>query len=128
MMFGQQASFHDLSRGGQNLTIHRIKWYLVNRETLQLLLAALIRKHRSRAVQQRCSNFVECINTLVRYQNNGAANYFLMWKHCDLLLQSSSVEFLHEMAKYVEDLVKNPHLQEQTVQWCITVINQLLPN
>ena len=129
ILLNSNESFLNLSPGGQNIIVHRMKTYLEISDNLVPLLTTLSIYATNKFMKQKCNRYFLVMSKLLKYKNSVnpvfVRDYINIWKDCKILLHKSKSEFLNEIICFIALLKRNKSIKQDVLKYCFSRIKDL---
>lgn len=129
ILLNSNESFLNLSPGGQNIIVHRMKAYLEISDSLVPLLTTLSIYTTNNFMKQKSKRYLLIMSKLVKYKNSinlvFVRDYINVWKDCKILLHKSKAEFLNEVICFISLLKRNKSIKQDVLKYCFSRIKEL---
>jgi len=131
MVLELNRRFSSMSYGLQNCAAVTLIWYYKNSTSIVYLLEGISILHSNRQVKKICLKYLDCMKNIKESTydmlSGNLESIRKIWDRNLSLLKFKNIEFIHEIAKFVPDLLENHSIPHLTVQKYISIINEILP-
>ena len=125
-LINNNETFLNLSPGGRNIIVHRMKTYYEISDSIVPLLTTLSIYPTNKYIKQESKKYLLVILKLINYKNNvnpaSVRDYSNVWKDCKYLLHKSKTEFLNEIICFVVVLKRNKYIKQDVLNYCFSRI------